>query len=48
MGNFYVNHHFDENGNESSYIIRAFQWSGLPGTGLDAELTNVDSSHYKV
>ena len=42
----YVDHHFDENGNESSYIIGASQHVGLTGIGLDAELTNSGSSHF--
>ncbi len=41
-----MDHHFDENGNESSYIIGASQHVGLTGIGLDAELTNSGSSHF--
>ena len=42
----YVDHHFDENGNETTHIINASQSVGLTGIGLDVDLTNDGSSHF--
>ncbi len=42
----YIEHHFNEDGTENSYIINASQSVGLTGTGLDVSLSNAGSSHF--